>query len=250
MPKHPIRWRAWGVYAAAAGLLILSGWAQSTRERAQGAEDFHQRVRVAIQATPRALGAWTGRDEDLPPEAIRLLRPTATTSRIYTRSDRPSFAPQLLIVHCQDARDLRGHYPPNCYPSAGYEAAGEERVTWTVNGQAVPGKRYRFRRAGSSFTVAHFFVVPGLGPQAEMTEVFNRASEPRLRRFGAGQAQVLIEGRHTDEQRLQVETELFQGVAGWIEEASRIEDAAPVEPIPAPADTPAESTAAAASADA
>ncbi|MEM6749163.1 MAG: exosortase-associated EpsI family protein [Planctomycetota bacterium] len=230
MPKPCAKLPVWSVYAAAAVMLGVAGWSQTHRQKAHGADAYHAGVADAIRAAPRQIGPWTGVDVDLPPEAVRVLRPTATASREYTRADQPDVAPQLLIVHSQDARDLQGHYPPNCYPHAGYEPAGSEAATWTIGGHEVRGVRYRFRTAGASFTVAQFFVLPGVGPGADMNAVYARASDARLRRFGAGQAQVLIEGQRDTAQRHEIETELFQAVAPWVEAAWRAE-----APDPAPA---------------
>ena len=56
--------------------------------------------------------------DEVPPEAQELLRPNAIFSRRFQRPGE--IGVHVLVVHCSDARDMIGHYPPICYPSSGW----------------------------------------------------------------------------------------------------------------------------------
>src|ERR1700691_3902298 len=81
-----------------------------------------QRCANAVGAFPDVIdtnnGSWTRKDTERRTPAIQLLRPNAILSREY-RNDRRKQVVEFLIVDCSDARDLQGHYPPNCYPAQG-----------------------------------------------------------------------------------------------------------------------------------
>src|ERR1700677_3493574 len=127
-----------------------------------------QRCADAIRAFPyvieTAIGSWTGKDTEMPVPAIQLLRPNAILSRRYSNEERNQVV-DFLIVDCADARDLQGHYPPNCYPAQGESELMDERKTriWHLPHMDVTGMEYNF--AAKSLTdseqvVYNFFVMP------------------------------------------------------------------------------------------
>ena len=57
---------------------------------------------------------------------------------------------ELLVVHCSDARDMHGHYPPICYPAHGWSSAdrGEpSECTVRVGHRDLRMRIYNFRRS-------------------------------------------------------------------------------------------------------
>ncbi len=95
---------------------------QRTHIKPVDVEPYHARARAAIEAVPYVIGYWTGKDDDIPPAAQKLLRPNAILSRTYIDTQPSARGPRvasLLIVQCRDSRDMVGHYPPICYRAQG-----------------------------------------------------------------------------------------------------------------------------------
>jgi hypothetical protein len=152
------------------------------------------------------LEEWVGRDlsELLAPEAQRLLRPNAIFNRRYERLERrdDSEGPvpwvQVLVVHCADARDMIGHYPPICYPSAGWvaeSAEGPQRVPLPWYQSGLPVQTYQFRAVrehGRDLGVRIFntFVLPDGTVTPDIDDI-NRQSE-RLAVSVQGVAQLQV----------------------------------------------------------
>src|SRR6185295_1872887 len=88
------------------------------------AAEHKRQVADVIEQVPWNIPPWHGEPKgQIQPEAQRLLRLNAMLSRQYTCTDRPTV--HILLVHCGDARDMTGHYPPICYPSSGWIAEDE-----------------------------------------------------------------------------------------------------------------------------
>src|SRR5688572_24768633 len=134
-----------GMIAAAVSLALLGGLAAETRMRpkAADAEPYHKLIRDAAAQAPMVIGDWEGVEIPQPPHAIELLKPNAILSRKYV-NQRTGEVVRLLMVHCKDAQDIYGHYPPVCYPSQGMRQQRAADASWTVDGVAIEGKEYHF----------------------------------------------------------------------------------------------------------
>ena len=89
-----------------------------------------QAVADAIAAAPYRIGPWAGADEPPAPAAIKLLHTNAILARRYERVGGDGSV-SVLVVHCTDVRDMRGHWPPMCYPANGWMPRAQERLTVT-----------------------------------------------------------------------------------------------------------------------
>ena len=134
---------------AACLLLAGAGVDRLASPAAGDAVPYLKAVRDACDATPKRLGPWWATDVPVPASAVTLLRPNALLSREYVNLDNGAKA-TFLLVHCGDARDILGHYPPVCYPSAGWVEQSREPKQWSVNGISIPGFEYRFAAVPAS----------------------------------------------------------------------------------------------------
>jgi hypothetical protein len=162
---------------------------------------------AALSTLPLRVGEWTGEDVAVPPAAVRLLRPTAIMSRAY-RDGATGEAASLLFVHCSDARDLLGHFPPVCYRARGHSLVSSARRDWVVNGVRIEGMRYRFAVDGAfartEMVVDNFMVLPDSTFGRDMESVDRVARDPALRRLGVAEVQVVTGGEMPDSRRDEV----------------------------------------------
>jgi hypothetical protein len=109
------------------------------------------------------------------------------------------------------AKDMTGHYPPNCYPRAGWlEASPPQQVSLEVGDRVLPARRYRFRLeqgvVPSEIDILSFFAVPvgpqRFGPDIRIVDMASRS--PAASRLGAGQVQVLTPRDMTEERRAEI----------------------------------------------
>lgn len=184
-----------------AALMLASLTVLHYFERGTAGNIDHYMAVVAeqIDAVPTNIGPYVGRDAAVAPGAIRLLKPNRIIQRRYTNiasEARETFS--LLLVHCQVAKDMNNHFPPNCYPNSGWEMAGPpEDLTVTVGELRIPAKRYRFGRAddmlADDMDILSFFVLPSGQVRfgGDMGLVDHSSRLPWTDKLGAGQVQIL-----------------------------------------------------------
>jgi hypothetical protein len=184
----------WGV-----ALLLLAGVSGEQYMFHPAPEDptaYHALVRAAAAQTPLSFGNWRGVDAEVAREAISMLKPNVILQRIYHNSVTGRTV-SVLVVHCGDAHDMLGHYPPVCYPSSGYEEIRRVPKTWQVEDQVLNGYEYEFdsRIPGqlAPHIVDDFMLLPDGRCVGDMDTVDTFAKNRRLRPFGAGQMQVLTD---------------------------------------------------------
>lgn len=162
------------------------------------AKPYHAKVAAAVDAVPRQFGGWLGRDVEVPAQAVELLKPNALLSRNYVHP-QTGRSVSILVVHCQTSRDLAGHYPPICYPSAGWIARGETSAPLAWGDTTMPFMRYTFRRSLAteemSINVWNVLMVPDAAPTPSMQSVRDKAEGYLTHFFGAGQVQFLFHAR-------------------------------------------------------
>jgi len=154
-------------------------------------------VAAAVEVVPYQIGRWLGTDVPIPRSAVELLRPNAFLSRRFRRAEG-GHSVSLLVVHCMDIRDMRGHYPPNCYPSAGWSVADDPasgKATLDFDGRRLPVEVYAFRRIEdgireSRIRIYNFFVLQDGRVTTDIGEL--RARSERLALSAQGVAQIPI----------------------------------------------------------
>lgn len=212
-------------YAAVAGVVIVLssalgvGWSLPD---GSGAAAYHQRVKVAAVDLPRDVGDWSGADTELPESAVALLRPNVLISRRYeNKKTGQSFA--MLIVQCADARDMEGHYPPNCYPSSGWTDLSKRRISVQAGSLNAASMEYEFERSTRDFVerigVVNLILVPGDGFVTSMGSIRKLAGTISDRYYGAAQVQFVFSSQWSRKQRLAVVEEfgaVFEPLLGII----------------------------------
>ncbi|MCI0362806.1 MAG: exosortase-associated EpsI family protein, partial [Phycisphaerales bacterium] len=161
-----------------------------------GAQHQKALVAAAVKAVPHSIGRWVGQDVEVPREAQTLLRPNAILSRAYSSPGESTM--RLLIVHCSDARDMIGHYPPICYPSAGWtqvDVASQRIVDLSCEHRRLPSRQYAFEFISEegrpqAIRILNAFILPD-GAVSSRIEDINRQSE-RLAVSARGVAQLQI----------------------------------------------------------
>ena len=205
---------------------VLSAYWFATKDlpTADSAGPFHGDVAKHILAMPDAMGNWTVVDKpEPPPAAQQLLRPNALTARVLKNNVTGKQA-TLIVVQCKDARDMAGHYPPNCYPAHGWQwgseplpaesisiSFGESDIAARETGGEktareplrIPYQIYDFKRVGGvirekRIRIFSFFAIPGRGLVPDIKSVKQAAEDYRVRPYGAAQIQVIVDGYEQD----------------------------------------------------
>ena len=102
-----------------AALLVLPQLGRHESAAGVEVQARNAEVLTAIDAAPYRIGQWIGEDVAVPPAALEILQTNAILSRRF-RHLTSGINANLLVVHCSDARDMQGHYPPVCYPANGW----------------------------------------------------------------------------------------------------------------------------------
>lgn len=185
--------------APALCVLLLGGIvAESfTHTKPKDAEPFHAAAKHAIEAWPRKIGdEWISREWEMPPEAVKLLKPNVKLGRHYENLNHKAWQADLMIVQCKSPNDMSGHYPPNCYPQSGWPLVDKAKRTWDVAGLTIKGYEYHFEQGSLGqprrMCVYNFFIVPGKGVVPDETDVREATGDYMRRDYGAAQFQVVF----------------------------------------------------------
>lgn len=172
-----------------------------------GVGDYMADAAVAIDDIPRLIGAYVGNDSEVTPGAIELLQPNRILQRRYTDPETGrGFS--LVLVHCGSAKDMIGHYPPNCYPRAGWvPAAPNQTVSVESQEIVIPATLYHFEKkqgfSSARSDILSFFVVPTgpqrFGPDIRLVDRASRST--RASQLGAAQVQVITSDDIDEQQR-------------------------------------------------
>ena len=186
---------------------LLGGIATEHRQYLKPAdfEPYHVRAKAAIESLPSLIGSWSSRDADneVPKEAQVLLKPNKILMRYYTDASVASMSRfrqvSLLIVQCKLSGDMVGHFPPICYPSAGYELVSKQIRDWKVGPITIPGMEYHFIKTfegrPEETIIYNFFVVPTRGMARDIDGVKAAAEDYQQRYYGAAQFQLQFSSR-------------------------------------------------------
>lgn len=188
----------------AVALLAGLAYTDAARLRPADAGDYHQRVAAAVDAVPYVVGDWIAHDVPIPTRATEMLKPNALLSRQYLNT-RTGQRVSVLLVHTLDARDLIGHYPPECYPAAGWTLDDRYAVDFTTPDGAprpqqapptVEVARYRFHM--NDFTrrrhldVINLMILPTGEFSIGMAGLSGVSGDYRVRHFGAAALQFVF----------------------------------------------------------
>lgn len=197
------------VIPAAAAVLLASLLALRVLEQAPRVDivRYMETSRNAIDAIPYRIGPFLGADRDVTPGAVELLQPNRILQRQYVDPETGE-AFSLVLVHCGIAKDMTGHYPPNCYPRAGWVTDGPpDRQTLESEGVVIPATLYHFQmQQGFSpqrMDILNFFIVPS-GPQrfgADIRLVEQASGSAWTSRYGAAQVQIMTSRELAPERR-------------------------------------------------
>ncbi len=191
-------------------MLVLPYWFQHDPQTVPIDGPQQEAVAAAIGGMPYRIGSWAGRDIDVPEAAVRMLRPNALLGRKFTNLEDSRWM-DLMLVHCGDTRDMLGHYPPVCYPAAGWvqdeirsgarAAEGQDKVglvELTVQGQRIEAAHYRFFQLrdwgdNARIQILNFFVLPDGEITHDLDQVRRRTNWLGASVHGVAQVQVLFD---------------------------------------------------------
>lgn len=202
-----------------AGLLVLMPWALPSRIIVTAADVAQQAaIREAMEGAPYRIGNWMGTEVALPPAAIRLLHPNAALGRRFSLGET-GMSLSLLIVHCTDARDMRGHYPPVCYPSSGWSFEGPppgRPSALMIEGRRVPVRMYEFRRieggSESSIRVFNLFILPDGATTPDLERISWLSERLALSTQGVAQMQIVTSLEVGEQQAADAAAEILGGM--------------------------------------
>jgi hypothetical protein len=184
---------------------------------------YHANVRRAAAEVPYNVGPWLGTDTPAPTPAVAPLRPTVVVSRDY-QDARTGRTASLLIVQCEDARDLLGHYPPVWYEAHGWSRRGAAAAQRRVDGGAIPVTDYTFSASrldgAADVRIDSFLVLPDGRTYRDLDAVEAASRDDGRRFFGAAQVQVVTDAQWNDSDRDEVFRRLI-GAAGPLLRAMR-----------------------------
>ena len=205
-------------------LLIMLGWLLPVRvEHSPQTEQRKAQIAEAMEAVSRFIGDWVGEDWKVPPSAQKLLRPNAVFSRSYqrlSRTDRLHQRVHLLMVHCGDARDMIGHYPPICYPSSGWvpmeteEPASQDII---FDQRRIPMQVYRFRRVAEdgreqAIRIFNAFILPGGDTTRDIDDINRQSERLAVSVQGVAQLQIITSTAISRDEAAQSAEELLEGM--------------------------------------
>ena len=205
--------------AAVVALLVgMAAEAAAHRVVPADADAYHAAAKRAVDSIPTRIGSFTARVEDTPREAVALLKPNVIRCLKYADSDpavtrRGDRWASLLVDQCRDARDMSGHWPPNCYVNGGQELTSAVPRDWVVGGLTITGTEYGFRQATATSStrtaVYNFLIVPGRPILRDMPDLWKTTGDYRRRFYGAAQFQVVMDGDLPQHERDDIFTTLM-----------------------------------------
>jgi hypothetical protein len=185
---------------------------------------YHARVRQAKAQVPYAIGLWLGTDTDVPPSAVDLLRPNVVLSRQY-QDVRTGRVFSLLVVHCEDARDLLGHYPPVCYAAHGWSMRSKVLGERSVDGETVPVTDYTFTSTRldrtSELRIDNFMILPDGQMCRDMDGVESAAQDYHRKHFGAAQVQLVTDAQWSEAERVELFGQVMRAASPLLREIRR-----------------------------
>jgi hypothetical protein len=218
------RFQSLAPIVCALALLGVGIWRTVERTPSRDTTAYMARAAARIDEVPYRIGRYIGIDADVTPGVVELLRPNRILQRRYIDPDTgESFS--LVLVHCEVATDMTGHYPPNCYPRAGWMSFEEpSTLTLEVVDTVIPARRYRFEKAGglvpTRIEILNFFVLPTgvqrFGDDIRLVDVVSRSQAATL--LGAAQVQIITPAGMDRQRREAIWNEVLETVFPALDE--------------------------------
>lgn len=203
-------WKWMPVFATVAALLVLRVAVPLSVPAGPEVEAARTAIREAMERAPYLVaGRLVAQDQDLPTEAMKLLKPNAVISRNYSDVAR-GLSYGFVMTHAVDLNDMVGHYPPICYPGAGWTLEdGAETHELDLGFDTVRVREYRFVRRSESgadigVRVLNGFILPDGSTTTEMSELRARAGRRALAAAGAAQMQMIVPAAYDEQETLEV----------------------------------------------
>lgn len=121
------------------------------------------RLDPPITSLPMTLGAWVGRDVDIPDVILRIAGNDDTVSRVYRRPGIDESV-SLYIGYTGRPRTMLGHRPTNCFVNAGHTHVSAENITLSAGALSSPAVIHSFLKHGVAderTLVLHYYVLNG-----------------------------------------------------------------------------------------
>lgn len=215
--------------ASIALVLLLPVWLRHDPSAAEVYGPDPQVVAEASERTPYSIGRWVGQDADVPESAVRMLRPNVLLGRRFVDLDS-GMSISFFLVHCGDARDMLGHYPPVCYPNAGWvlnepEQSNKKKgssdstlIELKVNGTTVRARSYEFSRiqdwsTQANMRVFNFFILPDGSTADDIRAVHDRTNWLGASIQGVAQVQLVTSRDVPLEQAILGSDEILEGMS-------------------------------------
>lgn len=187
---------------ALAVMLILPMFINHVRDDAALVLARNLQVQQAVNDIPYRLGDWVGEDLEVPVAAVELLHPNAILSRRFNRLAEGT-SMHLLIVHCSDARDMQGHYPPICYPANGWirveDGLSGDTTSVNIGEESISLQIYNFRRLDEwggerALRVFNYFLLPSGDTTIDLKVVSRLVERSAFSVQGVAQVQLVMAG--------------------------------------------------------
>tara|TARA_A100001391_G_C5059014_1_gene275527 strand:+ start:1125 stop:1817 length:693 start_codon:yes stop_codon:yes gene_type:complete len=193
--------------------MLVMGFSRNTPENSERVDGYHERIAQILNEIPIEFDGWVGQQVPLPQSAIQLLDPNALVARHFINQEKGVSA-TLLVVQCRDARDMAGHYPPQCYPASGWLKSKENPVSLYTLNDGPEVRVYGFERVAGQMeaqvTIYSLFALPTGELTWSMDDVRRLSADYRYRQFGAAQVQILIDGDVPADQHDWILNEMFE----------------------------------------
>ncbi len=196
-------------------LILMAGVAIESlaRPKPKDAEPYHAFVRGVSEQLPKQFGDWRSSDQEPMRGAVKLLRPNFMIQRRFENAVTGENA-SMLIVHCKDARDLNGHWPPNCYPSQGFAMDQQIEREWVIGDRKIPGLEYAFSKTDGLRTlklrVYGLLLLPQTGLVRDMRDIGGAAADFLRQFYGASQIQVVMDDSLPADRRDRIFLEIME----------------------------------------
>ena len=131
----------------------------------------------------------------------------------------------MLIVHCSDARDMQGHYPPICYPANGWVRVedGLEGATTSarIGEESLSLQIYNFRRLDEwggerALRVFNYFLLPSGDTTIDLQVVNRLVERSAFSVQGVAQVQLVMTGEMDFEDAREAAEDLLNQTAPYL----------------------------------
>ena len=113
------------VIVTGAFLVAMLTWSTLTNARPAASPEYLAQIRDRVRALPYSVGPMVGTDIEVVAAAAAMLNPNVILQRVY-RDPLTGHTVSLVIVHCEDVRDLAGRvWSAGDVRAAARAAAGE-----------------------------------------------------------------------------------------------------------------------------